>query len=213
MISYLFHINIEVWGQSSTAVSASAIWKLQVVKEIFRVRIRVKFLQSEPALFFLSLFSGVRRLRMKLDYLLYITSPKGKSYDFHRSTSEYATGCRLSTKLLDLWPWVGPAWVDSFLSVRSACRGTRLGAVAIFDGVFLTGAGVVMCFAAPPDVADPLPAPCFPPRVPLAATAAVNVSRSCEADPKRTCSSVSAASENIDRAPVRLLQESQHSLL
>lgn len=103
--------------------------------------------------------------------------------------------------------------MDSFLPVRSACRGTRLGAVVIFDGVFLTGAGVVMCFAAPPDVADPLPVPCFPPRVPLAATAAVNVSRSCEADPKRTFSSVSAASENIDRAPVRLLQESQHSLL
>lgn len=104
----------------------------------------------------------------------------------------------------------GGAIAGSFLPVRPMCRGTRLGAVVIFDGVFLSGAGVVTCFA---DVEDPLPEPCLPLRVPLATTEAVNVSSSWEADPKRTCSSVSAASENRDRAPLRLLQESQHSLL
>lgn len=93
------------------------------------------------------------------------------------------------------------------------CRGTRLGAVVIFVDVFLTGAGVVTCFAALPVVADPLPEPCLPLRVPLAATEAVNVSSSCEADPKRMCSSVSAASDNKDRAPLRFVQESQQSLL
>ena len=103
--------------------------------------------------------------------------------------------------------------VGSFLPVIPTCLGTRLGAVVIFDGVFLSGAGVVTCFAAFPVEADPLPEPCLPSRVPLAATEAVNVSSSWEADPKRTCSSVSAASENRDRAPLRLLQESQQSLL
>lgn len=66
----------------------------------------------------------------------------------------------------------------SFLPVSPMCRGTRLGAVVIFDVLFLSGAGVVMCFAALPDVADPLPEPCLPLRVPLAATEAVNVSSS-----------------------------------
>lgn len=103
--------------------------------------------------------------------------------------------------------------MGSFLPVSPICRGTRLGAVVIFDGVFFSGAGVVMCFAALPDGADPLPEPCLPLRVLLAATEAVNVSSNWEADPKRTCSSVSAASENRDNAPLRLWQESQHSLL
>lgn len=141
----------------------------------------------------------------------------GKGHHFHLPTSEYV-GHRLSVKLLDLWPSAGSArgsvvMAGSFLPVRPMCRGTRLGALVIFAGVFLSGAGVVTCFAALPVGADPLPEPCFPPRVPLAATEAVNVSSSWEADPNRTCSSVSAASENRDRAPLRLLQESQHSLL
>lgn len=176
--------------------------------------------KSEPALFSLSVslslcgVFGVRRLRMKLDYLLYIKSPEGEGRYFHLSTSEYAVGCRLSVKLPDLWPSVGSARGDvaiagSFLPVRPVCRGTRLGAVVFFDEVFLSGAGVVTCFAALPVVADPLPEPCLPLRVLLA----VNVSSSWEADPNRTCSSVSAASANRDRAPLRLLQESQHSLL
>lgn len=74
----------------------------------------------------------------------------------------------------------------SFLSVIPTCRGTLLGAVVIFDVVFLSGAGVVMCFVALPDVVDALPEPCLPLRVALAATEAVNVSSSWEADPKRT---------------------------
>lgn len=91
-----------------------------------------------------------------------------------------------------------------------SCRGTRLGAVVTFDGFLLSGAEVVMCLVALPDA---LPDPCLPPRVPLAAAEVVNVSSSWEADPKRTCSSVSATSENKDSAPLRLLHESQHSLL
>lgn len=154
---------------------------------------------------------------MKLDYLLYIKESRRRH--FHLSTSEYAVGCRLPAKPLDLWPSAGSAWGDAaagaerFLPVTSARLGTRLGAVVIFDGLFLSGAGVVMCFEALPAAEDPLPEPCLAPRVALAATEAVNVSSSCEAEPKRTCSSVSAASENIDKEPLRLLQESQHSLL
>lgn len=115
-------------------------------------------------------------------------------------------------------PSVGSARGDgaltcTFLPVKPTCRGTLLSVVVIFDVVFLGGAGVVMCFAAFPEVADPLLEPCLPLRVTLAATEAVNVSRSWEADPKRICSSVSAVSEKGDRPPLRLLQESQHSLL
>lgn len=97
----------------------------------------------------------------------------------------------------------------SSLRAAATCRGTRLGAVVIL--AFLGGAGVVTCLAELPD--PPLPGPCLPPRVLLLAMDAVNVSSSWEAEPKRACSSVSATSEKSDSAPLRLLQESQQSLL
>lgn len=88
----------------------------------------------------------------------------------------------------------------SFLPLRPMCRGTRLGAALIFDWVFFGGAGrvlVAVFLAAPPEAAGFPPRLCFPPRVALAA---ISVSSSWEADPKRTCSvvSVSAASVNRD---------------
>lgn len=144
-------------------------------------------------LFSLGGVSDMRRLRMKRR-----AGPRS-----HLSASGCAAGHRRSVESLHLWrPPAGSfAW-----------RGTRRGAVAaVFGELFFGGAVVVRRFAA-----APLPGPRFPARVVLDA---VSVSSSWEADPKRTCSSTSAASEYIDRAPPlppplpRLSQESQHSLL
>lgn len=133
----------------------------------------------------------------------------------HLSTSECAVDHRLSVRLLEPRTSAREAGdaTNNFLPVRPTCLGTRLGVVETFDWVFLVGAGVVVCLATSPDTAGLLPALfCLALRVPLAA-AAVIVSSSWEADPNRTCSSVSAASENKDRAAPRFRQESQHSLL
>lgn len=142
----------------------------------------------------------------------YIKSPEEEEERFlHLSTSEYAVSGRRSVGLLDPWPWLGvtsgdEAIAGSFLAAVFMCRGTRRGAAVFFGGVFLSGAGMLTGFGA-------LPLPCLPPRVPLVSTEAVNVSRSWEADPNRSSSSVSAASANIESVPLRRLQESQHSLL
>lgn len=86
----------------------------------------------------------------------------------------------------------------------------------LFDGPFLSGTEVVLALVKLLGVFDTLPGvlpdPCLPTRVLLAAEA-VSVSRSWEADPKRTCSSISAGSENKDPAPPRRVHDSQHSLL
>lgn len=184
--------------------------------------------QSEPALFFLFsflfFFSVLPVMVLAWEdsgwsWIIYCTLrvlKGGKSRRSHLSTSEYALGRWLSVKLLRLWPLLrsaraGVAGAGSLRPETPACLGTLLGAVLTF---FLGGAGVAAGrLAAPPAEADALFELCLAPRVRLAAIEAVNVSSSWEADPKRTCSSVSAASEKRDRAPARRLQESQHSLL
>lgn len=203
-------LNIKHESQSSRAKG----------RDVFRTK-------SEPALFSLSVFSlwpffwfcfwcWEDQDEAGLSTVHRVLSQNGACS--HLSTSEYAAGCRLSVKLPDLWPFIESSWgavaaVGSFLPAISECRGTRLGAAGFLDELFLGGAAVVTCFAAPPAAAaaaEPLfPEPCLALRVLLA----INVSSSWEADPKRTWSPASAASANMDRAPPRLLQESQHSLL
>ena len=172
-----------------------------------------KWNQKVSQHFSLSGVGGARRLVVKL-HQLHIKSPElEEELVLHLSNPEYAVSCRRSVGLTDPWPSMGfpsgdDAAAGSFLAAVFVCRGTRRGAAVLFDGDFLSGAGVLVGFAA-----LPLPEPRLPPRVPLVSTGAVNVCRSWEADPKRRCSSVSAASANMESAPVRRLQESQHSLL
>lgn len=178
-----------------------------------KAKFKGKWNQKVSQHFSLSGVVGVRRLAVKL-HQLYIKSPEEEEELFlHLSTSEYAASCGWSVGLLDPWPWTGlpsgdDATAGSLLAAVFVCRGTRRGAAVLFHGDFLSGAGVLAGFAAPP-----WPEPCLPPRVMLVATEAVNVCSSWEADRKRRCSSVSAASANMESAPLRRLQESQHSLL
>lgn len=172
---------------------------------------REKCNQKVSQHFSLSGVFGKRRLGVKL-HQLYIKSPEKEEECFlHLSTSEYAVSCRWSVGLLEPWPSLRftsgeDATVGSFLAAVCMCRGTRRGSAEFFDGVFLSGAVVLAGFATPPLL-------CLPPRVPLVSTEAAIVSSSWEADPKRRCSSVSAASANMESTPLRRLQESQHSLL
>lgn len=182
-----------------------------------KAKFKGKWNQKVSQHFSLSGVVGVRRLAVKL-HQLYIKSPAEEEELFlHLSTSEDAVSCGRSVGLLNHWSSIGfpsgdddddDAAAGSFLVAVFACRGTRRGAAVLFGGDFLSAAGVLTGFAAPP-----LPEPCLAPRVPLFSTEAVNVCSSWEADPKRRCSSASAASANMESAPVRRLQESQHSLL
>lgn len=182
-----------------------------------KTKFKGKWNQKVSQHFSLSGVVGVRRLAVKL-HQLYIKSPKEKEELFlHRSTSEDTLICRRSVKLLDPWPWIrfpsdddddDAAAAGSFLAAVPECRWTRRGAAVLFKEGFLSGAEVLAGFAAPP-----LPESGLPPPVALVSPEAVSVCSSWEADPKRRCSSVSAASANMESAGVRRLQESQHSLL